>query len=318
MQHFLADPPTAPAPTIKLPVLQSINDLVIRFANVNGTGSASANNLFAKAIFRMGIPVTPKNIFPSNIQGLPTWYEVRVNEKGWLGRREGIDIMVAVNAQSFKKDIDSLRPGGYLLYDSTKPLHPDLMRTDVHYLGIPMTAITGEHFKDPRISMLLKNVLYIGAVAALLDMEIQVLKDIIDEQYSRKPNLIPDNHTAIDLGMEYARNQFQCPLDVRVERRDLIGDRILLTGNSACGLGAVYAGATVMAWYPITPSTSVADAFEKYCKQLRRDPETSENRYAFVQAEDELAAIGMVIGAAWNGARSFTATSGPGISLMNE
>ena len=311
---------SAPAETDteELPGLKSVNDLVIRFANVNGTGSASANNLFAKAVFRMGIPVTPKNIFPSNIQGLPTWYEVRVNENGWLGRREGIDIMVAVNAQSFQKDTDNLRPGGYLIYDSSKPLHPDQVRPDVHYLGIPMTAIAGAHFKDPRISMLLKNVLYIGAVAALLDMEVDVLKDLIAEQYSKKPKLIPDNHLAIDLGVAYAREHFECPLDIRVERRDLVGDRILLTGNAACGLGAVYAGATVMAWYPITPSTSVADAFEKYCKQLRRDPVTGENRYAFVQAEDELSAIGMVIGAAWNGARSFTATSGPGISLMNE
>ncbi len=316
--HFHTESSSAPALSENPPVLKSLNDLVIRFANVNGTGSASANNLFAKAIFRMGIPVTPKNIFPSNIQGLPTWYEVRVNENGWLGRRDGIDIMVAVNAQSFKKDVENLRPGGYLIYDSTKPLHDDMIRPDVHYLGIPMTAITGEHFPDPRISMLLKNVLYIGAVAALLDMEIQVLKDIIEEQYSKKPKLIPDNHKAIDLGVAYARANFQCPLDIRVERRDLVGDRILLTGNAACGLGAVYAGATVMAWYPITPSTSVADAFEKYCKQLRRDPVTGENRFAFVQAEDELSAIGMVIGAAWNGARSFTATSGPGISLMNE
>jgi len=318
MMHFHTDSSSAPTLLENPPVLKSINDLVIRFANVNGTGSASANNLFAKAIFRMGIPVTPKNIFPSNIQGLPTWYEVRVNENGWLGRRDGIDILVAVNAQSFKKDVENLRPGGYLLYDSTKPLHDDMIRPDVHYLGIPMTAITGEHFSDPRISMLLKNVLYIGAVAALLDIEVQVLKDIIEEQYSKKPKLIPDNHQAIELGVAYARAHFQCPLDIRVERRDLVGDRILLTGNAACGLGAVYAGATVMAWYPITPSTSVADAFEKYCKQLRRDPVTGENRFAFVQAEDELSAIGMVIGAAWNGARSFTATSGPGISLMNE
>ena len=318
MIHFHTDTPSTPLQIVPPPERKSLNDLVIRFANVNGTGSASANNLFAKAIFRMGIPVTPKNIFPSNIQGLPTWYEVRVNENGWLGRREGIDIMVAVNAQSYYKDITQLLPGGYLIYDSTKPLHPDLLRPDVHYLGIPMTAIAGEHFRDPRISMLLKNVLYIGAVAALLDMEVAVLHDLIAEQYSKKPKLIPDNLKAIDLGVAYARTHFSCPLPIRVERRDLVGDRILLTGHAACGLGAVYAGATVMAWYPITPSTSVADAFEKYCKQLRRDPITGENRYAFVQAEDELSAIGMVIGAAWNGARSFTATSGPGISLMNE
>lgn len=297
----------------------TINDLVVRFANVNGTGSASANELFAKAVFRMGVPVTPKNIFPSNIQGLPTWFEVRVNEKGYLGRRAGIDIMVAVNAQSYEKDVASVRPGGWFIYDNTKPLEKRLFREDLHYIGIPMIELCREHFStDPRSHLLLKNVIYIGALAALLDMEIEVFKGLISEQFRKKEKLIPLNHKALDLGVEYIRQHYDYPLPLRVERRDLVGDRIMLSGNTACGLGAVYGGATVLAWYPITPSTSVADSFAKYAKKLRYDGATGRNNYAIVQAEDELAAIGMVIGAAWNGARSFTATSGPGVSLMNE
>ncbi|HNM24391.1 MAG TPA: 2-oxoacid:acceptor oxidoreductase subunit alpha [Saprospiraceae bacterium] len=297
----------------------TINDLVVRFANVNGTGSASANELFAKAVFRMGVPVTPKNIFPSNIQGLPTWFEVRVNEKGYLGRRAGIDIMVAVNAQSYEKDVASVRAGGWFIYDNTKPLEKRLFREDLHYIGIPMIELCREHFTtDPRSHLLLKNVIYIGALAALLDMEIDVFKGLISEQFRKKEKLIPLNHKALDLGVEYVRQHYDYPLPLRIERRDLVGDRIMLSGNTACGLGAVYGGATVLAWYPITPSTSVADSFAKYAKKLRYDGATGRNNYAIVQAEDELAAIGMVIGAAWNGARSFTATSGPGVSLMNE
>lgn len=303
--------------TPDIPILKGVNDLVVRFANVNGTGSASANNLFAKAVFRMGVPVSPKNIFPSNIQGLPTWYEVRVNGEGWLGRRDGIDVMVAVNAQSFAADVKSVRSGGYLIYDSTKPLHKDFLRSDIHFLGIPMTAITMEQFSDPRGRLLYKNVIYIGALTYLLGMDLDLIKGIIADQYRKKEKLIPDNHKALDLGFDFAKAHFK-PFELRVEKSNQIGDRILFNGNYACGLGAVYAGATVLSWYPITPSTSVADAFEKYCSQYRKDPVTGKNKYAIVQAEDELAAIGMVIGASWNGARSFTATSGPGISLMNE
>lgn len=297
----------------------TINDLVIRFANVNGTGSASANELFAKAVFRMGVPVTPKNIFPSNIQGLPTWFEVRVSEKGYLGRRAGIDIMVGVNAQSYEKDVASVRSGGWFIYDNTKPLDKAYHREDLNYIGIPMIALCREHFTtDPRSHLLLKNVIYVGALAALLGMEIEVFKSLIAEQFRKKEKLIPMNHQALELGVKYVHENYEHPLPVRIERRDLIGDRILLDGNSACGIGAMYGGATVLAWYPITPSTSVADAFGKYVKKYRFDAATGRNNVAIVQAEDELAAIGMVIGAAWNGARSFTATSGPGISLMNE
>ncbi|MCB9284615.1 MAG: 2-oxoacid:acceptor oxidoreductase subunit alpha [Lewinellaceae bacterium] len=298
--------------------LRSVNDLVIRFANVNGTGSASANNMFAKAVFRMGIPVSPKNIFPSNIQGLPTWYEVRINEKGYLGRREGVDVMVCVNPQSLPRDVASVKKGGYFIYDNTKRLHPEYIREDIHYIGVPMTGLTMQHYNEPRQRQLFKNVIYVGALSALLDIEMEVLHGIIADQFRGKEKLIAPNLKALDLGYQHAKNNYACPLEVRLERRDHVKDCILIDGNTACGLGAVYGGATVAPWYPITPSTSLVDAFEKYARKFRIDPETKKKRYAVIQAEDELAAMGMVIGAAWNGARAFTATSGPGVSLMSE
>jgi 2-oxoglutarate ferredoxin oxidoreductase subunit alpha len=295
-----------------------INDFVVRFANVNGTGSASANALFTKAIFKMGIPVTPKNIFPSNIQGLPTWYEVRVSEKGFLGRREGIDFMVCVNPQSMKKDVADVRPGGYFMYDSTKPLHAEYIRDDINYIGIPLMELSNANYTDPRQRQLFKNIIYVGAIAALLDFEFEVLESLLAVQFKGKEKLIEPNIKALKLGESYVQENFEHPLDLRVERRDLLGDAIMMSGNSACALGAIYGGATVAAWYPITPSTSVVDAFAKYAEKLRVCKETGKKNFAIVQAEDELAAIGMVLGASWNGARSFTATSGPGVSLMNE
>lgn len=295
-----------------------VNDFVIRFANVNGTGSASANFLFAKAIFRMGIPVTPKNIFPSNIQGLPTWYEVRVNEEGWLGRRDGIDFMVSVNPQSMKDDIASVRPGGYFMYDSTKMLYEDYIRPDIHYIGVPMMDLSVRNFKDARQRQLFKNVIYVGALAELLGIEFQALTEVLNSQFKGKEKLIEPNIKALQLGIDFIKENYKDQLNIRLERRNLIGDSILIDGNTACGLGAVYGGATVCTWYPITPSTSVAEAYNKFCSKYRIDPETGKKNYAFVQSEDELAAVGMAIGAGWNGARSFTATSGPGLSLMNE
>lgn len=295
-----------------------VNDFVVRFANVNGTGSASANALFTKAIFKMGVPVTPKNVFPSNIQGLPTWYEVRVSEKGYHGRREGVDFMVCVNPQSMKKDVADVKSGGYFLYDSTKPLHSEFIRDDVNYIGIPLMALSNENYTDPRQRQLFKNIIYVGALAALFDIEFSVLEGLLGVQFKGKEKLIEPNIKALTLGSDYVKANFEYPLPIRVERRDLVGNSIMMTGNSACGLGAIYGGATVAAWYPITPSTSVVDAFTKYAEKLRVDKETGKKNFAIVQAEDELAAIGMVIGANWNGARSFTATSGPGVSLMNE
>ncbi|MEJ2531884.1 MAG: 2-oxoacid:acceptor oxidoreductase subunit alpha [Halioglobus sp.] len=298
--------------------LESVNDFVIKFANVNGTGSASANNLFAKALFRMGLPVSPKNIFPSNIQGLPTWYEVRVSEKGYLGRRGGVDIILSVNPQSMAQDIQELEPGGYFIYDNTKPLDLRLIRNDVTIIGLPLTRICNEQYDDPRQRQLFKNVIYVGALAALLDMDFKVLTNLVADQFKGKEKLVLPNIHALELGHQYARSNFECPIGIRVETVDEVGDKILLDGNTALGLGAIYGGATVAAWYPITPSTSVVDAFEKYARRVRIDPGTGQRNYAILQAEDELAAVGMVIGASWNGARAFTATSGPGISLMSE
>lgn len=302
----------------ELTVNAGINNFVIRFANVNGTGSASANHLFTKAIFRMGVPVTPKNIFPSNIQGLPTWYEVRVSEKGYLGRREGIDFLVAVNPQSMKADVASIKSGGYLLYDSSKKLSDDCWREDIQYIGIPLMNLCNANYTDARQRQLFKNIIYVGALAALFNIDFKELENLLDEQFAGKEKLIPANIKALQLGETYIHENFKYPLDIRVERRDLVKDAIMMDGNTACGLGAVYSGATVAAWYPITPSTSAVEAFMLYSDSFRVDKTTGKRNVAIVQAEDELAAIGMVIGAGWNGARAFTATSGPGLSLMNE
>jgi 2-oxoglutarate ferredoxin oxidoreductase subunit alpha len=298
--------------------MSTINDFVVRFANVNGTGSASANALFAKSIFRMGVPVSAKNIFPSNIQGLPTWYEVRVSEKGYLGRKNGIDLMVSVNPQSLKKDIASVRTGGYFVYDSTKKLYEEFLREDINFIGIPLMDICNREFSDPRQKQLFKNIVYVGALAKLLDISFDELEKLLSEQFKGKEKLVIPNVKALNLGGDYIAENFGYPLDFRVERRDLVKDWILIDGNAAAGLGAVYGGASVVSWYPITPSTSLVSSFEKYANKLRKDPETGKNNFSIVQSEDELSAIGMAIGANWNGARAFTATSGPGLSLMNE
>ncbi len=294
-----------------------VNDFVVRLANVNGTGSASANFLFAKAIFRSGVFMTPKNIFPSNIQGLPTWYEIRVSEKGYLGRREGIDLMVAMNPQSMLQDVKNVRPGGYFFYDSTKPLHPQFKRDDIHYIGVPLMQMCNENYTDARQRQLFKNIIYVGAFSALLNIDMQIMIDLLAEQFKGKEKLIEPNVKALNMGADYIKANYKYPLEFHVEKRDLVKDMIVVEGNNACGLGAVYAGATVLAWYPITPSTSVAEAFADWCHQFRVDKD-GKNNFAIVQAEDELAAIGMVLGANWNGARAFTSTSGPGVSLMNE
>ncbi|HSR88728.1 MAG TPA: 2-oxoacid:acceptor oxidoreductase family protein, partial [Pontiella sp.] len=294
------------------------NEFVVKFANVNGTGSASANKLFSKAVFRMGVPISPKNIFPSNIQGLPTWYEVRVNEKGFLGRRGGIDVMIGMNPQSMQRDIAEVEKGGYFIYDATKPLDPDWQRDDIDFIGLPFTEKCREMYEDPRKRQLFRNIMYVGALAALFGMELEVLKQLIHDQFKGRQKLIEPNVQAVETGYKIAQENCSCPFSFRIERRDKVGNKILMDGNEACGLGAVYGGATVAAWYPITPSTSVIDNFSRYCRKFRMDPETGKKNFAIVQAEDELAAIGMVIGASWNGARAFTATSGPGLSLMNE
>ena len=297
--------------------IASTNDFVVKFANVNGSGSASANGLFAKSILRMGVPVAARNIFPSNIQGLPTWYEVRVTEAGRLGRRGGVDLMVAMNPQTWDRDVAEIEPGGYLLYDSTKPMPPEKFRDDVTTIGVPLTALCNARYALPRERQLFKNIVYVGALSALLDIDPAVIEAALADQFKGKEKLVTANVEAMMLGRAHALENLP-PIGLKVARADKVGDRIYIEGNSAAGLGAVYGGATVCAWYPITPSTSLAEAFIDYCQDYRLDPETGEARYAIVQAEDEIASIGMVVGAGWNGARAFTCTSGPGISLMQE
>ena len=296
--------------------LSGVNNFVVKFANVNGSGSASANNLFAKSIFRMGIPVSPHNIFPSNIQGLPTWYEVRVNDKGYLGRRDGVDLMVAVNEQTIVRDIESVLPGGYVLYDSSKALRP--LRKDVNFLPIPLKEICLREFEHPGQRQLFQNIVYVGALAAFLSIDFEILTNMVSQQFRGKEKLILPNVHALELGYHYANDNFDCPLPIRLKPSRKAKGKILMDGNTAIGLGCVYGGATVASWYPLTPSTSVVDAYGKFCKRMRIDPGTGKTKFSIVQAEDELAAIGIAIGAGWNGARAFTASSGPGVSLMQE
>src|SRR6516165_8259320 len=264
---------------LEVVALQSVNDFVVKFANVNGSGSASANALFAKSILRMGIPASSRNIFPSNIQGLPTWYEVRISESGHLGRRGGVDMNV---------------------------------------IGAPLTAICNREYTDARQRQLFKNIIYLGALSALLDIDLAAIEKLIGEQFRGRDTLIKPNLRALQLGRDWALAEHECPIGLHLERTDKVGDGIFMNGNDAAALGCVYGGATVAAWYPITPSSSLAEAFSAHCNRYRRDPETKRKRFAIIQAEDELASIGIVIGAAWNGARAFTATAGPGISLMQE
>ncbi len=297
--------------------ITAVNDFVVKFANVNGSGSASANELFAKSILRMGVPVSPRNIFPSNIQGLPTWYEVRVSERGWLARRGGVDLMVAMNPQTWDADLREIEPGGYLFYDNTRPLPPSKFRDDIHVIGMPLTEICNATYSDPRQRQLFKNIVYLGALSVLLGVDQEAIAQLIAEQYKGKEKLLQPNLNALRLGREYAQEKL-APIGLQVQPADNVGDRIFVDGNSAAALGCIYGGATVCAWYPITPSSSVAEAFQKYVGKFRTDADTGRVRGAVVQAEDELASIGMVVGAGWNGARAFTATSGPGISLMSE
>jgi 2-oxoglutarate ferredoxin oxidoreductase subunit alpha len=295
-----------------------INDFAIKIATVNGTGSASANTLLMKSIFRSGIPVMGKNYFPSNIQGLPTWYEIRVTKDGYVARSGRVDLMVAMNAETYARDVKEVTPGGYLLFDSTWPRPALLKRDDITVLGVPLAKLCNENFSGVRTRILMKNICYAGVLAALLDLDLEQIRNLVGETYAKKPALIDSNMKAIQLGYDYAKQNFACPLPLRVEKLDKTTGHIMIDGNTAAALGCVFAGATVAAWYPITPSTSLMDAFKSFCDRTRVDPETGRKNFAFIQAEDELAAIGMTIGACWNGARAFTATSGPGISLMQE
>ena len=295
-----------------------INDFAVKLANVNGSGSASANSLIMQAIFRMGVPVSGKNLFPSNIQGLPTWYEIRVNKNGYTARALHYDLMVAMNSQTYARDVKEASPGGYLMYDSSWPLDEELLRDDVTFIGIPLARMCNEAFREPRERVLMKNIATAGALIELLNIDKAIVEQLVSEKYGRKKGLRESNQKALQLGADYVQRHFKCPLPFHLETMDSNSDKILIDGNTASALGCVYAGATVAAWYPITPSTSTMDAFKMFCEKYRKDKATGVNNYCILQAEDELAAIGMVIGASWNGARAFTSTSGPGISLMNE
>ena len=300
------------------PTAERLNDFTLKLANVNGTGSASANGLVMKSIFRMGIPVAGKNYFPSNIQGLPTWYEIRVSRDGYRARSGTVDLMVAMNAQTYAKDLADVRPGGYLLYDSTWPRSHVLSRDDVTVLGAPFAQMCNEAFDGARTRLLMKNMVYVGTLAALLDIDMAVLEKLAHDNFGKRPGLVEANMRAIRMGWDYAKANFDCPLPFRLQSMEATGGSVMMDGNTLAGLGCVYAGATVGCWYPITPSTSLMDAFRSFCARFRADPDTRERRYCVLQAEDELSAIGMVLGASWAGARSFTPTSGPGVSLMSE
>jgi 2-oxoglutarate/2-oxoacid ferredoxin oxidoreductase subunit alpha len=295
-----------------------VNDFTIKIATVNGTGSASANTLLMKSIFRSGIPVMGKNYFPSNIQGLPTWYEIRITRDGYVARSGRVDLMVAMNAETYARDVREVAPGGYLVYDSTWPRPALLKREDITVLGVPLARLCNENFNGVRTRILMKNICYAGVLAALLDLDLARIRELLAETYAKKPQLVDSNMKAIQLGYDYARSNFSCPLALHVAPMDKTAGHLMIDGNTAAALGCVFAGATVAAWYPITPSTSLMDAFKMFADRMRVDAASGRKNFAFIQAEDELAAIGMVIGAMWNGARAFTATSGPGISLMNE
>ena len=295
--------------------MTKVNDFVVKFANVNGSGSASANLMFAKSIFRMGIPVTPKNIFPSNIQGLPTWFEVRINKDGYAARREGIDCFITLNPQTYQTDMREILPGGYLIYDNTMPRN--FSRKDISYIGIPMASICADHYEDPRQRQLFKNIVCLGALAVLLKIDLKIIENLIKEDFEKKPKLIPPNIKALQLGRDYALENLDRNLKISLKKIRTTKKKILIQGNEAAGLGCVYGGATVAGWYPITPSTSLVEAFQKYVNIFRVN-DSGEVNAGIVQAEDEMASVGMAIGANWNGARAFTATSGPGISLMSE
>ena len=252
-----------------------LNDFVIKLANVNGTGSASANSLLMKSIFRMGVPVMGKNYFPSNIQGLPTWYEIRVTRDGYVARSGRVDVMVAMNAETYAKDVKEVSPGGYLVYDSTWPRPALLKRDDITILGAPFARMCIETFQGVRSRILLKNIMYAGFLAALLDIELDIMRAMLGESYASKKSLLDSNVKALEIGYNYAKEHCQCPLPLRVARMDKTANHIMIDGNTAAGLGCMYAGATVGAWYPITPSTSLMDAFRSFCEKWRVDPHDS-------------------------------------------
>ena len=296
-----------------------INDLTIRVATVNGSGSQSSNLILTNAIFRMGIPVAPKNVFPSNIEGLPTWFDVRVSPQGYQCRSRDIDVLVALNAATWPQDVASVRPGGVIIHESSYPLIGGLQREDITYYAVPFLELAKKHLEAGSLRKYLTNMIYVGVVAHVLGIDEGTVEAAVRAQFKTKQKAVDSNMHALRLGFSYASENLKKTDAFRLEPMSGRTDgQMFMDGNKAAALGCVMAGCTVAAWYPITPSSSLCESFIALCEKYRIDPQTGEHRYAIVQAEDELAAIGMVFGATWAGARAMTSTSGPGISLMAE
>jgi 2-oxoglutarate ferredoxin oxidoreductase subunit alpha len=299
---------------------RAVNDFTIRVATVNGSGSQSANLAITNAIVGLGVPVAPKNVFPSNIEGLPTWFDIRVTAKGYKCRTRDVDVLVSLNATTWATDVTSVKPGGAILHEAAYPVAGETQRDDVVYYAVPFTQLGKEHFGDRGdLRKYLTNMIYVGALAQLLDLPLETVEGGLRAQFKKKTSAIESNMAAVRVGYEYAREHFEKRDPYKLEPMTGVTEQLLfMEGNRASALGCVMSGCTVSAWYPITPSSSLVEYFIQYCDRYRTDPETGERAVAIVQAEDELAAAGMVFGAGWAGARAMTSTSGPGVSLMAE
>jgi 2-oxoglutarate/2-oxoacid ferredoxin oxidoreductase subunit alpha len=294
-----------------------VNDFSIQVATVNGSGSQTANSVLMRALFQMGIPVSGKNMFPSNIAGLPTWFTIRASKHGYIGRRKEIDFLVAMNPETAREDVMKLDSGSVVVYD--EPLKLNQLRSDLHFYPVPFDKLVAPVCPEAKLRKLVRNMIYDGVVARLLSIEMEEVRKSLVKQFGKKKAKAADlNWGAAQAGYEYAAQTFTKTDPYRVERMNATAGKIIVDGNAACALGAMFAGVTVVTWYPITPSSSLVETLIGYMKRFRHDPETGKATYAIVQAEDELASIGMALGAGWAGARSMTATAGPGISLMSE
>jgi 2-oxoglutarate ferredoxin oxidoreductase subunit alpha len=294
-----------------------INDFSIQVATVNGSGSQTANSVLMRAIFQMGIPVSGKNMFPSNIAGLPTWFTIRASKHGYIGRRKEVDFLVAMNPETAREDVMKLESGAAVVYD--EPLKLNELRSDLHFYPVPFDKLVGPVCPEAKLRKLVRNMIYDGVVAQLLDIDMQEIRNALVKQFGKKKAKAAElNWGAAQAGFEHSAKTFTKSDPFRVQRMNETAGKIIIDGNSACALGAMFAGVTVVTWYPITPSSSLVESLIGYMRRFRHDAETKKASYAIVQAEDELASIGMAIGAGWAGARSMTATAGPGISLMSE
>jgi 2-oxoglutarate ferredoxin oxidoreductase subunit alpha len=293
-----------------------INDFSIQVATVNGSGSQSSNNVLMRSIFQMGVPVSGKNLFPSNIQGLPTWFTIRASKKSYVARKKEVDLLVAMNPQTAREDVATLRSGASVVFERSLGL--EKTRDDVVFYPVPFADLAKDVVEDTRLRKLLANMLYVGVVGYLLDIDKKEIQSAIEKQFQGKAKAVGLNVKAVDVGFEYAAQHFAPSETLRVEPMGSTTGKILVDGNAAAALGAMFAGVTVVTWYPITPSSSLVEQLIDYLKAYRIDEKTGKATFAVVQAEDELAAIGMVLGASWAGARAMTSTSGPGISLMSE